>query len=61
MRDVPRVGDQHRPGRLTREQDADILAYMLSVSEFPAGKVELERQTEVLKQIRIDSKPNDKR
>jgi mono/diheme cytochrome c family protein len=26
------------PGRLTREQDADILAYMLSISEFPPGK-----------------------
>jgi mono/diheme cytochrome c family protein len=50
-----------RPGRLTREQDADILAYMLSVSEFPPGKTELEHQTEVLKQIRFDSsKPDDK-
>ena len=44
-----------RPGRLTREQDADILAFMLSVSEFPAGKAELGRQTEVFKQIRFDS------
>jgi mono/diheme cytochrome c family protein len=43
------------PGRLTREQDADTLAYMLSVSQFPAGKTELEHQTEVLKQIRLDS------
>ena len=46
-----------RPGRLTREQDADIVAYMLSVSEFPPGKAELSRQTEVLKQIRIEAKP----
>jgi quinoprotein glucose dehydrogenase len=46
-----------RPGRLTREQDADVLAYMLSISEFPAGKVELGRQTEALKQIRIEPKP----
>jgi hypothetical protein len=46
-----------RPGKLTREQDADVLAYMLSVSEFPPGKVELEHQTEVLKQIRIEPKP----
>jgi hypothetical protein len=30
---------------------------MLSVSEFPAGKVELGRQTEALKQIRIETKP----
>jgi len=45
-----------RPGRLTREQDADILAFLLSASEFPAGTSELERQTEVLKQIRIEPK-----
>jgi S-disulfanyl-L-cysteine oxidoreductase SoxD len=45
-----------RPGKLTREQDADILAYMLSVSEFPPGKVDLERQTEALKHIRIEAK-----
>jgi hypothetical protein len=46
-----------RPGRLTREQDADVLAYMLSVGEFPPGKVDLPRQAEVLKQIRIEPKP----
>ncbi|MBZ5674491.1 MAG: c-type cytochrome [Acidobacteriia bacterium] len=51
-----------RPGRLTREQDADVVAYMLSVSEFPAGNVELARQTEVLKQIQYDStKPDQKK
>ena len=46
-----------RPGKLTREQDADVVAFMLSVSEFPTGKVDLGRQTEVLKQIRIEPKP----
>lgn len=46
-----------RPGRLTREQNADIVAYILRVSEYPAGKAELERQTEILKQIRIEAKP----
>lgn len=46
-----------RPGKLTREQDADVLAYMLSVSECPPGKAELGHQTEVLKQIRIEAKP----
>lgn len=51
-----------RPGRLTRDQDADILAFMLSVSQFPAGKTELARQTEVLKQIRFESaRPDDSR
>lgn len=50
-----------RPGRLTREQDADVVAYMLSVSEFPAGNVELARQTEVLKQIQYNSTKPDQR
>jgi mono/diheme cytochrome c family protein len=42
-----------RPGTLSRAQNADILAHLLSVGEFPAGKAELSTQTEVLKQIRI--------
>src|ERR1700687_6194684 len=50
-----------RPGRLTREQDADVVAFMLSVSQFPPGKTELARQTEVLKQIRFDPKPDVKK
>jgi quinoprotein glucose dehydrogenase len=49
-----------RPGKLTREQDADILAYMLSMNQFPPGKSELERQTEALKQIRIEPAPEKK-
>ena len=44
-----------RPGKLTREQNADILAFMLSMNQFPSGKTELERQTEVLKQIRVEA------
>jgi mono/diheme cytochrome c family protein len=43
------------PGRLTRQQNADILAYMLSVNKFPAGKTELDRQSEVLKQIKFEA------
>jgi S-disulfanyl-L-cysteine oxidoreductase SoxD len=43
------------PGKLTREQDADILAYMLSMNQFPEGNTELEHRTEVLKQIRFES------
>ena len=49
-----------RPGKLSREQDADILAYMLSMNQFPPGKSELERQTEPLKQIRIEPAPEKK-
>src|ERR1700728_1539904 len=48
------------PGKLTREQDADILAFMLSVNQFAAGKAELDHRTEVLKQIRFEAdKPGD--
>lgn len=43
------------PGKLTREQDADVLAFMLSVSQFPAGQSELEHRTEVLKQIKLEA------
>jgi len=31
-----------------------VLAYMLSVESFPAGKAELPAQTEILKQIRFE-------
>ena len=47
---------QSAPGRLTRQQDADILAFMLSVNKFPAGKTELYRQSEMLKEIRFETK-----
>jgi mono/diheme cytochrome c family protein len=53
---------QTNPGRLTRQQDADILAFMLSVNKFPAGKTELYRQSEMLKEIRFKSaKPASKK
>lgn len=49
-----------KPGSLTREQDADILAFMLSINQFPQGQTELEHRTEVLKQIRFEAaKPSD--
>lgn len=44
-----------RPGRLSRQQDADILAYVLSFDKFPSGKSELGTQAETLKQIRFDA------
>ena len=43
------------PGRITRQQDADILSFMLSVNKFPPGKTELYRQSEMLKEIRFES------
>jgi S-disulfanyl-L-cysteine oxidoreductase SoxD len=47
---------QDNPGRLTRQQDADILSYMLAFNQFPAGKAELDTHSEVLKQIQIKPK-----
>jgi cytochrome c len=47
---------QTAPGRLTRQQNADVLAFMLSINKFPSGKTELYRQSEMLKEIRFESK-----
>ena len=44
-----------KPGTLTRKQDSDILAYLLSVNKFPAGNTELATQSELLKQIQFDA------
>ena len=41
---------QDNPGRLTPEQTADVLAYVLSLS-FPAGPSELDHEVEPLKLI----------
>jgi mono/diheme cytochrome c family protein len=49
-----------RPGRLSRDQNTDILTLILSRNQFPIGTAELERQTEVMKQIRIEPKPEGK-
>jgi cytochrome c len=46
---------QNAPGSLSRQQNADILAFILKVNQFPAGKTELDRQTDILKQIKFDS------
>jgi len=43
------------PGKLTRAQNADVVAYLLSANRFPEGKAEMDRQTEALKQIRIEA------
>jgi S-disulfanyl-L-cysteine oxidoreductase SoxD len=46
---------QNNPGKLSREVNAAITAYILSVNKFPAGKTELPHSAEFLKDIRIDS------
>jgi mono/diheme cytochrome c family protein len=46
---------QNKPGSLSREVNADITAYILSVNKFPVGKTELAHSAEFLREIRIDS------
>src|SRR5947209_17783912 len=42
-----------RPGTLSRQQNADVLAYILAFNQFPAGQTELYKETEPLKQIKF--------
>jgi S-disulfanyl-L-cysteine oxidoreductase SoxD len=44
------------PGNLSRRQYADIVAYIMSVNEFPGGQKELESETAPLSDIRIEAK-----
>lgn len=44
-----------RQGTLSRQQNADVLAYILTGNQFPAGKSELPKETELLKQIKFES------
>ena len=46
---------QDSPGSLSRQQTADILAFVLSKDGFPAGARELAREAEVLKGIRFEA------
>jgi S-disulfanyl-L-cysteine oxidoreductase SoxD len=44
---------QNKPGSLSRTQNADILAHMLKVGNFPAGDVALDGQPSALAQIKF--------
>ena len=43
------------PGTLTRQQNADVIAYILSVSGFPTGQRELASRAEALKLIAFEA------
>ena len=43
------------PGKLSREINANILAYIFKFNAFPAGSAELSQRSEYLKEIRIDA------
>jgi hypothetical protein len=44
------------PGNLSSRQYSDLVAYILSVNEFPAGQKELDREMASLDEIRIEMK-----
>jgi mono/diheme cytochrome c family protein len=49
---------QNAPGSLSRQENADILAFILHKGNYPAGKTDLPSQTEVLNTVKfLASKP----
>jgi mono/diheme cytochrome c family protein len=46
---------QNKPGSLSRQQTADVLAFMLASGKYPAGKTELAKENEVLKTIKFEA------
>jgi len=48
-------------GKLSRQENSDITAYILSVNKFPTGERELATQTEALKQISFESMKPEKK
>ena len=42
---------QDKPATMTRQQVADLLAFILRANKYPAGKTELARQTDLLNAI----------
>ena len=43
------------PGRLSRQQNADVIAYVLKTNEWPPGASELPSDLGALKQIKIQA------
>ena len=44
-----------RPGKLSRQQNSDVIAFTLKVNGWPAGALELSRDLAALKQIKIEA------
>jgi mono/diheme cytochrome c family protein len=44
---------QDKPGSLTRQQVADVLAFIFDVNKFPRGEKELDKSLPLLKSIRL--------
>jgi quinoprotein glucose dehydrogenase len=47
-----------RPGSLSRQDNADVIAYILKFNQFPSGKEELPRDVLVLKQVLFKASKN---
>ena len=50
-----------KPGTLSRQQNADVVAFVLKANLWPAGTTELARDLGALKQIRIQSYKQDRK
>jgi hypothetical protein len=46
-----------KPGSLSREQNASLVAFLLSANKFPSGMAELSSDAERLRQIRFEAAP----
>jgi mono/diheme cytochrome c family protein len=49
----------NNPGSVPRDAIPDILAYILSVNKFPVGEMELPRDPQILRKIRIEATKPD--
>jgi len=50
---IQKTMPQNEPGKLTRQQSADVAAYMLQANKFPPGRTDLQADDAVLKQIAL--------
>src|SRR5579862_4831790 len=46
-----------KPGSLSRDQNASLVAYLLSANKFPSGMADLSSDAERLRQIRFEAAP----
>ena len=61
FRKILRKMPQDDPGRLTPQEGADLVAFLLNFNKFPAGKTELPPQPEPLAAIHFDEKKPDQK
>ena len=62
FRKILRKMPQDDPGRLTPQESADLVAFLLRFNKFPSGKTELPPENELLAVIHFDArKPDQKR